>query len=64
MSEPVALNAEEAVARFFPRCHDYDHVTAQRFIRWLARCGYEIVEKEEAGARPSIKRSYAKELRS
>jgi hypothetical protein len=45
MPEPE-FTAEEAVARFFPRSFDYDHVAAARLIQWLGRCGYVLVRKD------------------
>ena len=39
-------SVEEAVARFFPIGGGYDREQAQRLIRWLESCGYEIAPKQ------------------
>ena len=39
------LTPREAVARIFP---DHDRHMADRAIAWLDRCGYQIVEKDQA----------------
>jgi len=46
------FDVEEAVARFFPRSTDYDHVAARRLIDWLDSCGYTIVAHSAIKAQP------------
>ncbi len=43
------LTPKEAVARVFP---GHDPAMADRVIRWLNECGYEIVEKHDVSVVP------------
>jgi hypothetical protein len=46
MSAEARLPIREEVSRFFPCGVAYDHDIADRFIKWLDKCGYEIVPIE------------------
>ena len=43
MSARSEFSVQEAVARFFPTGVQNDRDQADRFIKWLQSCGYEIV---------------------
>ena len=49
------MTIEEAVSRFFPASLSYDRGQAQRMIRWLDKCGYAIVPKDQAQAKSSVR---------
>jgi hypothetical protein len=40
-------SVQEALARFFPAGGHYDRGQAARLVRWLDKCGYEVVRKVE-----------------
>ncbi|HLZ03231.1 MAG TPA: hypothetical protein VKR55_13920 [Bradyrhizobium sp.] len=43
------MTAKEAIARIFPT---YDRSMADRVLRWLDQCGYQIVEKDKVTLLP------------
>jgi hypothetical protein len=52
MSVKPQFTVEEAVARCFPTSHGYDRNAAERVIKWLVNCGYEIRPIEQASLVP------------
>jgi hypothetical protein len=54
MSVKPQFTIHEAVARCFPTSHGYDRKAADRVIKWLESCGYEIGPIEHASLVPEL----------
>jgi hypothetical protein len=52
MSVKPQFTIREAVARCFPTSIGYDRQVANRLIKWLEHCGYEIRPIEQASLVP------------